>query len=196
MPRGFSAGEKERIIALLRQEGQKLFLQYGLKRVTIEQLAQAARIAKGSFYSFYQSKEELYMDILDFCQREMYKELEEALRANRTQGKQLMRAVIRNLLQSMKRFPLLRRTDQETLELLYRKLPPGVLEKHLSTDTALIENLMRHGVRFLYPPELVAKCFQQAAIAGFQMDQADPDREQVLLLLLEGLVEKVVADEE
>ncbi|NLW55837.1 MAG: TetR/AcrR family transcriptional regulator [Firmicutes bacterium] len=196
MPKGFTDAEKERIISLLRREGERLFVQYGLKKVTIENLAQAAQIAKGSFYSFYSSKEELYMDILDRCQRRMYEELEVTLATNRNRGKQLMREVIRKLLQSMERFPLILRTDQETIELLYRKLSPKVLEEHLSTDTDLIENLMRHGVQFVYPPVVVAKCLQQAVLAGFQMDQDDPDRAQVMLILLEGVVEKLVRDEE
>ena len=195
MPKGFTEEERSRIITLLRQEGQRLFQQYGLKKVTVENLAQAAHIAKGSFYSFYQSKEELYMDILDLCQRELYAELEQILAASHKQGKQLMLEVMRRLLGRIEHFPLLLKIDQETIELLYRKLSPSMLDKHLATDTEIIENLMRHGIRFAYSPVIVAKCLQQAVIAGLQMDQDDPDRQQVMMILLEGVVEKMVRDE-
>jgi AcrR family transcriptional regulator len=195
VPRGFTAAERSRIIDLLRQEGERLFVQYGLKKVTVENLAQAAHIAKGSFYTFYESKEELYMDILENCQLRMYEELEQIIHTNPNRGKELMHEVIRTLLGGVERFPLLLRTDQETIELLYRKLSPRVLEKHLATDTAVIEKLRGYGIDFAYSSAIVAKSLQQAVLAGFQLDQDDPDRQQVLAILLEGVVEKIVRDD-
>lgn len=196
MPKGFTPTEKQRIISLLRQEGERLFIQYGLKKVTIENLAQVAQIAKGSFYSFYRSKEELYMDILDLCQRQLYEELEQKLTANRKTGKKLMLEMVQWLLDHLEHFPLLLQIDQETIELLYRKLPPSVLEDHLKTDTMGIEKLMRHRVRFIYPPVVVAKALQQAVLAGFQLEAEDPDRRTVMMILVEGVIEKTVRDEE
>lgn len=52
MPK-FSDAEKEIIKQKLMQEGERLFTSYGIKKVTIDEIVQAAGIAKGSFYSFY-----------------------------------------------------------------------------------------------------------------------------------------------
>lgn len=62
MPK-FSDREKERIYDKLREEGEQLFVQHGLRKVTVDELSRATGIAKGTFYHFYESKEHLFMDI-------------------------------------------------------------------------------------------------------------------------------------
>ena len=63
MPR-FSNMEREKIREKLMQEGERLFTSFGLKKVSIDEIVQAAGIAKGSFYSFYTNKEHLYICLL------------------------------------------------------------------------------------------------------------------------------------
>jgi len=142
MPRGFTEAERERIVSLLRREGQKLFVRHGLKRVTVSDLARIAHIAKGSFYSFYGSKEELYMDILDDCQRQLYEDLDRTLASDTRTGKQLALNAVGWLLRNMERFPILAHTDGETIEALRRKLSGDVLDNHLKTDTSNVEKLI------------------------------------------------------
>ncbi|HUX52026.1 MAG TPA: TetR/AcrR family transcriptional regulator [Spirochaetia bacterium] len=65
MPRGFSEKElaivRERILA----EGKRLFERHGLARTTVEEITKAVGIAKGSYYRFFDSKELLYMELLE-----------------------------------------------------------------------------------------------------------------------------------
>ena len=65
MPKAWSEREKELIKKTLLSEGKKLFEKYGLQKTTVDEIVNAAQISKGSFYIFYQSKEELYFDVLD-----------------------------------------------------------------------------------------------------------------------------------
>ena len=65
MPKAFSEHEKETIRAQLREKARKLFEKQGLKKTTVDELAQAAGISKGAFYLFYESKEELFLEILE-----------------------------------------------------------------------------------------------------------------------------------
>jgi AcrR family transcriptional regulator len=62
--RGFDADERERIRDSLRETGRDLFARYGLDKTTIADLTDPADIANGTFYRFYDSKEELYFEIL------------------------------------------------------------------------------------------------------------------------------------
>ena len=78
MPK-FSDAEKEFIRQKLMQEGERLFVSFGIKKVSIDEIVQATGIAKGSFYSFYQSKEHLYMDIAGNLQMRMWQEMDEFL---------------------------------------------------------------------------------------------------------------------
>ncbi|MCX6094302.1 MAG: TetR/AcrR family transcriptional regulator [Candidatus Bipolaricaulota bacterium] len=62
MPRAFTETEKETIRGRLIESGRECFGRYGLAKTTIEDLVKPARIAKASFYLFYESKEALYVE--------------------------------------------------------------------------------------------------------------------------------------
>ena len=55
MPKGFTGREKELIRARLIKEGYKQFSAHGLKKTSIEELAEAAKISKGAFFLFFES---------------------------------------------------------------------------------------------------------------------------------------------
>ncbi len=63
MPRAFTAVEKETIRDKLMEAGRACFLRYGLKKTTIEDLVKPTGIAKASFYLFFHSKEDLYVEL-------------------------------------------------------------------------------------------------------------------------------------
>jgi len=63
MPRAFTAVEKQTIRDKLMEAGRACFLRYGLKKTTIEDLTGPAGIAKASFYLFFRSKEDLYVEL-------------------------------------------------------------------------------------------------------------------------------------
>ncbi|RLE27205.1 TetR/AcrR family transcriptional regulator, partial [Candidatus Acetothermia bacterium] len=64
MPRAFTDAERERIRERLLAVGRELFARYGLRKTTVEELARASGIAKGTFYLFFPSKEALYAEVL------------------------------------------------------------------------------------------------------------------------------------
>ena len=64
MPRAFTEVEKEKIRGRLFAAGRSCFTRYGLKKTTIDDLVKSARIAKSSYYLFFESKEALYMELM------------------------------------------------------------------------------------------------------------------------------------
>ena len=75
MPR-FTEKGKAFISDKLLAEGEKLFSLHGLKKVTVDDLAVAANISKGSFYAFYPSKEHLYIEINFQLQQKLFENIE------------------------------------------------------------------------------------------------------------------------
>jgi AcrR family transcriptional regulator len=65
MSGGFSDAERERIREQLVAEGRDLFSRYGLSKTTLADLTEPVGIATSTFYQFFDSKEELYLEILD-----------------------------------------------------------------------------------------------------------------------------------
>jgi len=63
MPRAFTEEERTRIRNSLIDAGRTCFLKYGIRKTTIDDLVTLAGIAKGSFYQFFKSKENLYLEL-------------------------------------------------------------------------------------------------------------------------------------
>lgn len=61
----FSDAKRERIRETLHETGRELFARYGLDKTTIGDLTEPAGIAPSTFYQFYDSKEALYLKILE-----------------------------------------------------------------------------------------------------------------------------------
>ncbi len=75
MPKGFTEYEKELIRKRLLEQGQRLFSAYGLKKTNVEEIAKAAGISKGAFYNFYDSKEALFMDVVEQAEIRLRQEI-------------------------------------------------------------------------------------------------------------------------
>ena len=69
MPR-FTDAKRERVRETLHETGRELFGRYGLRKTTLQDLTEPAEIATGTFYQFYDSKEEFYIEILKEYSRE------------------------------------------------------------------------------------------------------------------------------
>ncbi len=65
MAKAFTEKEREEIRRRLQDEGLRQFKEKGLKKVSVRELTQAAGIAQGGFYTFYESKEALLLDCVN-----------------------------------------------------------------------------------------------------------------------------------
>jgi AcrR family transcriptional regulator len=196
MPK-FSDSEKAMIRDKLHTEGERLFIAYGLKKVTVDDLAGAASIAKGSFYAFYQNKEHLYMDIIGRLQEEMWRDIESYLEENRAlPAAELVKQCFLRLFERLQRYPMLRQTGGGVTEYLYRKLPREIIEAHIKDDRQNLVKLQEYGVRFKCDLELAAKALQTAAIAVITLEREDDaDRRAVTDIILDGIIREIVRDE-
>lgn len=61
---GFSDEERDRIREELIEVGREKILTYGLKKTNVEDITEPVGIAKSSFYLFFNSKAELYLEVM------------------------------------------------------------------------------------------------------------------------------------
>ncbi|MGE7951268.1 TetR/AcrR family transcriptional regulator [Lysinibacillus xylanilyticus] len=59
-----SAEQRKQIHETLLSKSKELFIQYGFSKTSIDDIVNACGIAKGSFYSYYPTKEELFYAVL------------------------------------------------------------------------------------------------------------------------------------
>ena len=195
MPR-FSEREKERIYEKLREEGEKLFVQHGLRKVTVDELSQAAGIAKGTFYHFYESKEHLFMDINVKIQFKLWERMNTVLEENKVlPPKELTRKIFMTMAEFTHDYPLINMVDQDTIEQLIRKLPQDVVEKHVREDSEFLRKLEEYGVRFKIDRDLAAKIFEHVYLSSINMKfETKETQAAILILLLNGAIDQIVED--
>ena len=196
MPK-FSDTEKEMIRQKLMQEGERLFTSYGIKKVSIDEIVHAAGIAKGSFYSFYPSKEHLYMDIAGNLQLKMWSEMDEFLNENRSlPPRELCKRCFLWMFSELQRYPMLKQADGETADYLYRKLPREVIEAHTKDDSHELIKLQEFGVHFKCGIEVATKTLQTLAISFLNLQQDhDVNQQTVMEIILDGVLKEIISDE-
>ena len=195
MPR-FSESEKEQIKARLFTEGERLFVTYGLKKVTIDEIVSAVNIAKATFYTFYDSKEYLYLDIVQNIQLRIFTELDTLLDTNTVfTNKQRVQQVFTSMYDLMLKYPVISQINSGTVDLISRKVSKERLAAfwHQNLDAVFV--LSRHGIQFKCTPQ-IASCAFQALYHGWLSLQGTEKKmqEAVTDILLNGVIEQVVDD--
>ncbi len=196
MPR-FSEQEKEIIKNRLFKEGQRLFTAYGIKKVSIDELVQATGIGKGSFYSFYPSKEHLFMEIVIDIQDKIWVEMDSFLQAHSIlPPRELVKRTFIWMIEQSERYPLIRKVDGETTDYLFRKLPKEVVEAHTRDDGEELLKLQKYGVHFTCDIPIAAKIMQTVALSFFNLSQEDETtRITIMNTILNGVLKEIVSDE-
>jgi AcrR family transcriptional regulator len=72
LPREFTPDEKARNKQMLVDKGRALVYQYGIKKVSVDDVVASAGIAKGSFYHYFSSKDEFLYAIVYQIHRELF----------------------------------------------------------------------------------------------------------------------------
>ena len=83
MPIAFTEEEMTKLRHELILAGIRLSRELGLQRMSVEKITSAVEIAKGSFYIFFDSKEDFILEIADHANRETEKMLLAALNGRR-----------------------------------------------------------------------------------------------------------------
>lgn len=195
MPR-FSENEKEMIKRKLTTEGEKLFASHGLKKATIDELIGAAGIAKASFYTFYQSKEYLYMDIVQSLQQKVFSEVEAFLGSTADMpGRERVKQVFGMMYQSMLRFPILSQIDPQTVELLARRVSQERMADFHRSNLDAAQSLADHGVRFAYDTAVASGAFRSLYLCWIHLQEEDAAiKKAVMDILLNGVIDKIVLE--
>jgi AcrR family transcriptional regulator len=144
MPKAFSEQEKDWIRNQLLEHGYKLFAAYGLKKTNIEELAQAAGISKGAFYLFFESKEALFMDVIELAEQRFRREILAAIDQPGPSPRERLLAIFRKAFDLAETMPVLQFLTGSDYELLFRRVRPEKLQAHLASDRMFMEDLVAH----------------------------------------------------
>ncbi len=142
MPKGFSDSEKELITRRLLDQGYRLFSAYGLKKTNVEEIARAAGISKGAFYIFYESKEDLFMSVIEQTEARLRQEILAAIDRPGPSPRARLFSVLKEAFALLQSMPMLSFFTGGDFDLLLRRLPPGRMQTHLASDSGFIDTLV------------------------------------------------------
>jgi len=89
MPKAFTQSQKDQVKLNLLKKGRELFIKYGLKKTSVDDLVKAAGIAKGSFYNFFESKEALFLAVHEASEEKLRTDLMRKLEETKEPGEKL-----------------------------------------------------------------------------------------------------------
>ncbi len=193
MPRMYSPEERKHIEETLHSAASECLAIYGVRRTTVDEIVRRAHIAKGSFYLFYSSKEELFLSVLDsfiLSLEDKYLEMLQNLDENH---------IVTSLTDVFSKTALLfyregifRFLDRENSELIRRK----VGDERFSVVTADAEKtLTKLFSYFSIDDEGDIKSFMKAytaVLSLFLTDGSYEEKEGTVNLLIRGLVLQMV----
>lgn len=160
MPSGFTDKEKEKIEKGLIEQGKRLFSIYGLKKTTIKDITEIVGIAQGSFYKFYNSKEELYFEILDIEGQKIRKRLVKDVDLVNKKPRETISKLLLDSFSLIDKNELFKQLfSDNNYELLVRKLPEEKIKEHINMDYAVIspfiEDWQNKGIIKKVKPEAI-----------------------------------------
>src|SRR5689334_3218217 len=134
MPKAFSVHEKETIRSQMREKGKRLFEKQGLKKTSVDELTEAVGVSKGAFYLFYESKEELFLEIMEQLETEIQTSILQFAITNKEDTRKNVSDMLKSFLLNWEAYPLLKNFSKSDFEYLARKIPHQRIQQHIQRD--------------------------------------------------------------
>jgi AcrR family transcriptional regulator len=199
MPKGFSEREKRSIRERLIEEGREAFGMYGLKRTSVDDLTRAVGISKGAFYLFFDSKEELFVEVLARFEADLQARLLDLALRPGLSPRESFRELVTQATSLRRTDPFLRHLTPDDVEQVFRRLPEERVAAMRDADvpflSAFVERWRERGVAISVEPRVLAGLLQTLFYASLHQDEVDPDVfPRVMDLLVDSLSRYVVAE--
>jgi AcrR family transcriptional regulator len=126
----FTQTEKDTIKQQLMNSAKEMFATKGLKKTSLDDLTSAVGISKSSFYVFFESKEVLYLELLDQEGPGLEERVWKAVDQKETTQEKI-NTYLHEMTRELDANPLMKRlqTHPEELQLVERKVTPEFLQK-------------------------------------------------------------------
>lgn len=201
MPK-FRQKEKEWINQELLQKGRDLFAKRGLKKTSISDITKAVGIAQGSFYNFYASKEELYLDILEQEEEKIREQLILPFFQSSPITRESFKAFLLQAFSVMETNEFIRQLFAEgVMESLIRKLPQEKVAHLASSDmdffTPLIEKIQMQGAIIEEDTEVIIQLLRMVFLLFLQKEHIGEQRfEETMQLLVTFISNGLIKEQE
>jgi len=139
MPRALTEQEKCRLCNRLLEKGKAIVLTQGIKKVSVDDIAKAAGMAKGSFYQHFESKEAFLYELIEDIHKQIFSQAEQMLQAGDD-----LRANTRRFLMNLFHMPQMVFFTKNYHEIneLYESMPEKEATTTKEVEKEMFEKLM------------------------------------------------------
>ncbi len=156
MPRAFTDAERQRIRERLIAVGKRLINRVGLRLLVVEDIAREVGISKGSFYSFFPSREEFILTVFESWEAEYRGALIREISEGKGSPRERMERFFLGAFEMLEREPGLARLGVRELQTIIDRLPPERLAAHQAEDNRVLGETFGRWIREgLLAPELM-----------------------------------------
>jgi len=174
MPKAFTVHERAMIGKRLLQQGYKQFSTYGLAKTNVQELAKAAGISKGAFYIFYESKEALFLDVIEEAEIRVRQDLLAVIDLPGPSPRARLFAVLKKAFDLFESIPILQFFTGGDYDLLFRRIPAEKLQEHLASDRVFFDELITRcrnaGILIRVQPEQISGLLYALVLAIMHQD--------------------------
>lgn len=139
MPRAFTDMERDKICARLIAAGKKKINHSGTRLRSIDEICREAGISKGSFYSFFPSKEDFILSVFESWEDEYRETLFREVTEGGGSARQKIERFFLGAFRLLEKEPGLARMGFGDIQRLMEGLPPERLALHQANDKKVIE---------------------------------------------------------
>lgn len=142
MPKAYSEKESKYIQDKLMQVAADCMGKYGIRKTTVDNMVKLANIPKGTFYLFWDSKEELLYNVFLKAQREIHEFLLKKIGENTVTAEYLTELMLSVMLSDRYTFIFnIFRTKE--YEIFLQKLPENILNENDQNDLNFLEEIIK-----------------------------------------------------
>lgn len=196
MPKAFSEKEKETIRVQMREKGRKLFEKQGLRKTSVDELTEAVGISKGAFYLFFESKEELFMEILEQIEKEIQGSILDFTIKPKANVRKNVSDLLKGFLLTWDAYPLLKNFSKTDFDYLVRKIPAERAVQHANNDedfiNQFIKKIQREGIAVKAQPRIVSNLIKSLFFMSLHREDlgadAYPETMDVMIDLVSGFI--------
>ena len=139
MPKAFTEPDRARIRAKLIAAGKRILNAAGIRLLVVDDVAREAGISKGSFYSFYPSREEFILSVFESWETEYRGALiREVTNGTGTPRERIERFFL-GAFEILERQPGLAKLGMKDIQAVIERLPPERIAAHQAEDNRVLE---------------------------------------------------------
>jgi AcrR family transcriptional regulator len=140
MPRALTEQEKCLQCQKLLDKGKSVVLSQGIKKISVDEIAKAAGMAKGSFYQHFESKEQFLFKLIETMHRQIFAQVEQMLRSITD-----FQANARNFFMSLFNMPEMAffiQNEQDISDLFFTAMPNQELQSFKQMEAGMFEKML------------------------------------------------------